>query len=128
MPSCAWDRPSAEDWVRWRAAAKESLLSRDAPRDIRHFVHKYVGTGWAEFVEAVTGAPYPGIKKRLDWTKDKVLAEIRWLKAEDQPLNLRAVAALGLAGIKQARQFFGSWDAARAAAGSLTPSRGLRGR
>ena len=117
MPRCVWNRTSAEDWIRRRAAAKESILTRDVPRDLRHFVNKYMGTGWAEFVEAVTGAPYPGIKKRLDWTKDKVLAEIRRLKAEGQPLNSRAVAARGQAVIKQARKFFGSWDAARAAAG-----------
>ena len=30
-------------------------------------------------VEEVTGKPYPGVKKRLDWTRQKVIAEIRRL-------------------------------------------------
>ncbi len=117
MPTNVWDRRSAEDWVRRRAAANGSLLSRDAPRDLRYFVHRWVGTGWAEFVEAVTGAPYHGGKKRRDWTREKVLSEIRQLKAEGNPLTYRAVAALSQAVIKQARKFFGSWDAACVAAG-----------
>jgi hypothetical protein len=59
---------------------------------------------------------YPGIKKRRDWSKTKLLSEIRRWKRTGHRLNYRAVAETYQALIHQARKFFGSWDRARAAA------------
>jgi hypothetical protein len=111
-----WNRQGAEHWVRKRVAMRRSILARDAPRDLLGFVHRRVGTSWADFVESL-GVPYAGIKKRRDWTKQKVLSEIRRWTAEGHRLNYRAVAFEYQALIHQARKFFGSWDRARAAAG-----------
>jgi hypothetical protein len=72
-------------------------------------------TRWADFVESL-GIAYPGIKKRRDWTKGKLIEEIRRWKAEGHRLNDRAVKFEYQALIHQARKFFGSWDRARAAA------------
>jgi hypothetical protein len=63
------------------------------------------------------GLPFPGIRKRRDWTKQKLLEEIRQWKAEGHRLNYQAVKCEYQALIHQARKFFGSWDRARAAAG-----------
>ena len=113
-----WNRQTAESWVRTRAARKKSIVARDVPRDLLAFVRRRLETGWAEFIEGVTGRPYPGDKKRWDWTEEKLLTEIRRLRAEKNPLTYRAVAACSQSYIHQARRFFGSWDAARAAAGA----------
>jgi len=71
---------------------------------------------WTDFVESL-GIPYPGIKKRRDWTRAALLSEIQRWQAEGNPLNYRAVKNTYQALIHQARKYFGSWDAARAAAG-----------
>jgi hypothetical protein len=112
-----WDRQSAEVWVRKQVASKKSVLAHDVPRALFDYVRRRLELGWSEFVEEVTELPYPGIKKRRDWTKDEVLSEIRRMKTEQKSMNYRAVAARGQAIIYQSRKFFGSWDAARAAAG-----------
>jgi hypothetical protein len=116
MPRGNWDRQSAEDWVKKRVAEKQSILARDAPSDLRDYVRNHLGQSWTDFVEAL-GIPYPGVKKRLDWTKALLLSEIRRWKEEGRRLNYRAVADISQAPIHQARKFFGSWDAACAAAG-----------
>lgn len=112
-----WNRRQAEGWVRTRTAGEESVVARDVPRDLLDFVRRRLEVGWAEFVEEVTGRPYPGVKKRQDWTREKLLSEIRRLRAKGNPLTYRAVAVVSQSYIHQARRFFGSWDAARAAAG-----------
>ena len=116
MSRNAWTRETAEQWVRTRVAEKKPHLACDAPRDLRHFVNSHLERDWAEFVEQVTGRPYPGVKKRRDWTKEKLLSEIRRLKAKGNPLTYRAVAAVSQSFIHQARRFFGSWPAACVAA------------
>jgi hypothetical protein len=111
-----WDEEQAREWVRGRAAEGRSLLARDVPRDLVGFVHRHLGMGWADFVEAL-GFPYPGVKKCRDWSEDKLLSEIRRWHAEGHRLNFGAVKSAYSALIHQARRFFGSWDRARAAAG-----------
>jgi hypothetical protein len=116
-PKGVWDCQRAEDWIRNRAASKKSVLARDAPRALFDFIRRRLALRWTEFVEQITGVPYPGRKLRRDWTREKVLSEIRRLKAERNTLTYRAVAsACGQAVIHQARKFFGSWDAACSAA------------
>lgn len=94
LPKGVWNRPVAEQWVRTRAAQKQSLAAHDVPRDLRDFVRRRLEASWSEFVEQVTGRPCPGSKKRRDWTKEKLLSEIRRLKATGNPLTSRAVAAV----------------------------------
>jgi len=111
-----WDRRGAEDWVRTRQAKGRSILGHDAPRDLLDFVRQRLRTTWTDFVDSL-GIPYPGIKKRRDWTREKLLEEIRRWQAEGHQLNYKAVQEEYQALIHQARKFFGSWDRARAAAG-----------
>lgn len=115
-PLGRWDREQAESWVRNRVTNGKSILSHDTPQDLRDFVRKRLGMTWTAFVESL-GIPYPGVKKRLDWTKAKLISEIRRWQAEGHRMNYRAVKAEYQALIHQARKFFGSWDAALAAAG-----------
>jgi hypothetical protein len=115
MPKGKWDRQKAESWVRKRAAAKRSLLAKDAAPGLFMFVHKHIGMNWDSFLESL-GIPYPGIKKRRDWTKDKLLKAIRRWRAEGHSLKYRAVQSRYQALIHQARKFFGSWNKALAAA------------
>jgi hypothetical protein len=110
-----WDRQRAVDWVTERVARRRSLLARDVPSDLRSFVHKRLGLGWADFLESL-GIPYPGIKKRRDWTPAKVLSEIKRWRREGHALNYRAVKDSYQALLQQAKKYFGSWDRARAAA------------
>jgi hypothetical protein len=116
MPRCRWDASGAEDWVRRRLATGRPILARNAPRDLHEFVRRRLRKSWTDFVESL-GVPYPGIKKRRDWTESKVLAEIRRQKAEGRPLNHSQVKRDYQALLHQARKFFGSWDGALAAAG-----------
>jgi hypothetical protein len=111
-----WTREKAADWVWKRLRGGPSILARDVPPDLLCFVWKNPKIGWTDFVESL-GVPYPGIKKRRDWTKAKVLSEIRRWDTEGHPLNHRAVADTYAALVHQARKFFGSWARARAKAG-----------
>jgi hypothetical protein len=116
MPRGRWTKAKGEDWVRRRVAKGSSILACDAPRDLLGFVRNRLGTSWTDFVESL-GIPYPGIKKRRDWTRAKVLSEIRRWKAEGHPLGYKRVQQGYQALLHQARKFFGSWDSACAAAG-----------
>jgi hypothetical protein len=116
IPRGWWNRQRATEWVQKQAAKKKSLLARAAPPHLFAFVHRRLRTSWADFVESL-GLTYPGIKKRRDWSRQKLLEEIRRWKAEGHPLNYRAVASGYQALIHQARKFFRSWDRARSAAG-----------
>jgi hypothetical protein len=115
MPRGRWDAAGAEDWVRRRVAKGRPILARNAPRDLQEYVRNRLKKSWTGFVESL-GIPYPGIKKRRDWTESKVLDEIRRRKAEGQPMNHAGVKRDHQALLHQARKFFGSWDDALAAA------------
>jgi hypothetical protein len=65
------------------------------------------------------GFPFPGIKRRRDWTKKKLLEEINRLVNEGHAINFQAVQSEYQALIHQARKFFGSWNKACAAAGGV---------
>jgi hypothetical protein len=116
LPRGRWDGKGAAEWVRKSHSMGKSILARDAPRDLVDFVHNRLRTGWTDFVETI-GIPYPGIKKRRDWSKRLLLSEIRRWSEEGHALNYRAVKQEYQALIHQARKFYGSWDPARAAAG-----------
>ena len=73
--------------------------------------------GWADFVESA-GIHYPGIKKRVNfWTRETVLDEIRRWHAEGHPMHYRGVRRGYEALHQQAKKYFKTWNAARAAAG-----------
>jgi hypothetical protein len=91
---------------------------------LRTFVYKHLDCGWTDFVEAL-GIAYPGVKKHRGWSREELLAEIRRWHAEGHPMNYKAVQRSYQALIHQARRFFGSWDAACAAAGVPIPGRDL---
>ncbi len=116
MPRGLWDKQRAAQWVKNRVAEKQSILARDAPRELVWFVYQRLHVPWTDFVESL-GIPYPGVKKCRDWTREKALSEIRRLGAEGHPLYYSAVASDYPALIHQSRKFFGSWDRARAEAG-----------
>src|SRR5205814_7873010 len=109
-----WDRSKASQWVKECIRKGRSLLARDTPDDLLGFVWNRLATTWTAFIESF-GVPYPGVKKRRDWTKKKVLEEIRRLAAERHEMNYSAMKS-GCGGLlHQAKKYFGSWDAARAA-------------
>jgi len=116
LPRGHWDETKAQEWVRQRESEGQSVLARDVPRDLLDYVHKRLQQPWTDFVESLD-IPYPGIKKRRDWTQATLLSEIRRWQADGHPLNYRAVKDDYQALIHQARKFYGSWDAACAAAG-----------
>jgi hypothetical protein len=89
-PRGPWTRVKAEDWVRRRVVKGVSILARDAPRDLLGFVSRRLGASWTGFVESL-GVPYPGIKKRRDWTAAGVVSEIRRWEAEGYPLRYKRV-------------------------------------
>ena len=99
-----------------RLAKQRSVLARDAPADLQRFVRNRLQKSWTDFIESF-GIRYPGVKKRRDWTKAKVLTEIRAWKRKGHRLNYRAVKLGYQALLQQAKKFFGSWDNARVAAG-----------
>ena len=93
------------------------ITARHVPAGLYARVTNEVRGGWAAFVESL-GIPYPGVRKRLDWTDETVVAEIRDLRRRGQPLNVRAVRDAGCEALaQQARKRFGSWDEALRAAG-----------
>jgi hypothetical protein len=112
-----WTKERATSWIKEHGAKKHSLLPHVAPRDLVRYVRRHLGR-WGEFVESC-GIAYPGIKKRRDWTKIKVLEEIIRLESEGHPLNYQAIADESQALIHQARKYFGSWNKACAAAGRV---------
>ena len=77
--------------VKRRIAQGRSLLSRDAPHDLRSYVRLIMRKKWTDFVESF-GIPYPGIKQRRNyWTREIVLEEIRRWKEEGHPTHFKAV-------------------------------------
>jgi hypothetical protein len=115
MPRGRWDATAAGDWVRRRVAQGRPILARNAPRDLQEYARNRLGKSWTDFVESL-GIPYPGIKKRRDWTESKVLAEIRRWKEGGHTLRQAEVKRHYQALLHQARKFFGSWDGTLAVA------------
>ena len=116
-PKGPWDKAKALRWVLDRCEQRQSLMARDVPAKLKSFVWQTLKIGWADFVESA-GIPYPGIRKRQNfWTKEKVLEEIRRWQAEGHAMHYRGVRRGYEALLQQARKYFKSWDAARAAAG-----------
>jgi len=112
-----WTTAKAAAWVKRRIAQGRSLLSLDAPQDLLKFVRVNYHKGWIAFVESF-GIPYPGIKKRRNyWTRDIVLEEVRRWNEAGHPTNYSAMEREYYALVKQGVKLFGTWDAARAAAG-----------
>ena len=111
-----WNRKLAVAWVQKRIDKGLPVLARDAPSDLQQFVRMILKKPWTDFVESF-GIPYPGVKKRRDWSKETLLDEIRRWAAEGHRTNRRTVARDYQALIHQGVKRFGSWDAARAAAG-----------
>jgi hypothetical protein len=116
-----WTVETVAAWVRRTHARSGDIRQVGVPTAAVACVARELGLRWSAFVESL-GIPYPGQKKRLDWTKRSVLTEIRRLREQGLPLNDRAVRAQSPGLVRQARQRFGSWDAALRAAG-LDPSR-----
>ena len=117
-----WSLDRVEAWVRVTHASGGDIRSVAVPSGAQARVIQETDYTWSEFVEAL-GIPYPGQKKRLDWTADAVLREIRRRHRQGFPLNAKAVVRdVGQALVQQARKRFGSWDEALREAG-LEPDR-----
>jgi len=117
-----WSLDRVEAWVRETHAAGGDIRSVAAPAGARGRVAKETDLTWSEFVESLE-IPYPGQKKRLDWTDNVVLTEIRKRRRRGLALHAEGVVQdVGQALLKQARQRFGSWDDALREAG-LDPVR-----
>lgn len=106
-----WGLRQARDWVAARVKAGLPITTRHVPIGLLNRVRRDTSRGWIAFVESL-GIPYPGVRKRWDWTDAGVLAGIRARRRHGLPLNWKAVAADGQGLTHQARQRFGSWDAA----------------
>ncbi len=111
-----WNKKKAVTWIKQRIDKDRSLLARDMPTDLLRFVYDALKTNWTAFVESF-GVSYPGVKKRRDWTKENVLEEIRRRRSDGNAMHYKAVKRSHEALLQQAKKFYGSWDAARAAAG-----------
>lgn len=119
-----WSMDRATAWVRESHAAGRDIRSSVVFPGLVAHVAKATGGTWSAFVESL-GIPYPGHRKRLNWTDEAVLVEIRDRKRRGQPLNVKAVRRERREALaQQARKRFGSWDAALRAAG-LDPA-GIR--
>ena len=117
-----WSLERVEAWVLETHASGGDIRSIAAPSGAQARVNQETDYTWSEFVESL-GIPYPGQKKRLDWSDDAVLREIRRRRRLGLPLNAEAVVCdVGQALVHQARKRFGSWDEALREAG-LEPDR-----
>ncbi len=121
-----WSLVRAREWVRTRRAAGQAITFGAVPPGLLTRVRHDTKMGWATFVESL-GLRYPGLRKRLDWTREAVVAAIRERRRKGLALNREAVSADGQGVIHQARKYFGSWDGALRAAG-IAPERVRRKR
>jgi hypothetical protein len=103
-------------WIRSRHRSGLSIRDSDTRHALKRKVRRETGSTWAAYVESL-GIPYPGGIRRLDWSREAVLAAIRRRRREGLPLNSVAVREESQALTHQARIRFGSWDAALQAAG-----------
>jgi hypothetical protein len=112
-----WSVNLAEGWVRDRVQSGRPFGTRSAPSGLVHFVSRETGLRWPEYVESL-GLTYPKRRYESRWTDRDVIEAIRRRRRERLALNAKAVARdVGQGLVKQARQRFGSWDAALRAAG-----------
>jgi len=112
-----WSLDIAAQWVRTRLEAGLPITAGYVPVGLWGRVCREVDGGWTAFVESL-GVPYPGLRRRKDWTDEEVLAQIRRRHRRGLPLNVAAVKKdIGQALTHQARNRFGSWNAALGAAG-----------
>lgn len=112
-----WALERVAEWVRTAHAAGRDIRSSRAPAGALDRVAAQLGCTWIDFVESL-GIPYPGRRKRRDWSDDAVLRAIRSRHRRGLPLNPESVVRdLGQGLGKQARMRFGSWEAAVRAAG-----------
>jgi hypothetical protein len=116
-----WSLEAARDWVRTRLAAGRPIAAKHVPRGLYGRVSREGPGGWGAFVQSM-GIPDPGPRRRRGWTDAAVLEAIRARRRRGLPLHRDGVAAESQALTHQARQRFGSWDAALEAAG-LDPTR-----
>lgn len=112
-----WELDRVRSWVLDAHARGRDLRSIAAPPGaIQRVAREGLGP-WTRYVESL-GIPYPGQRKRMDWTDAAVLAEIRKRKRAGLGLSRTDVVDdVGQALTHQARNRFGSWDAALEAAG-----------
>ncbi len=103
-------------WITARRARPFALRSHLAPSSYLVVVKRETGQRWSDYVTSL-GIVYPGVRKRLDWTREAVLTEIRGRRRARLPLNRGAVASESQALTHQARKRLGSWDQALRAAG-----------
>lgn len=123
MPKGRWSRESAAEWVQERARTGRSLWARDTLRDLCWFVIQRLRMGWPDFIESLD-IPYPGQKKRRDWSPRVVLRVIRRLRAEGLSLQSSVVHQGYQTLWLRARTYFGSWADAlhRAGVKSVPPT------
>lgn len=120
VPKTEWTHEKASAWVVERAATPAALVAKVVPEPLRNFVKRELTMTWTAFVESF-GISYPGQKKCLNWTKRRVVLEIKRRHARGAPMNSPAVSRSDRALIDWARKLFGSWDEA-CVAGGLDPS------
>jgi len=112
-----WTKAKAKQWVRRRHARGGRLLAVDAPRDLVHFVHQFLGKGWVQFVEEY-GMTYSGVKQRRNyWNRQTVIEELLRWKAAGHSIQCGSLSTEYPALSHQIRTRFTSWYAACRAAG-----------
>jgi len=112
-----WSGDRVSAWVRTTHAAGGDIRSSAAPSGAVMRATRETGRRWSEYIDSL-GIPYPGQRKRFDWSDGAVLAAIRQRRRHGVPLNAKAVVReSGQALVLQARRRFGSWDGALRAAG-----------
>lgn len=112
-----WAMDRVVAWVKATHAAGGDIRSIAAPAGAQDRVRSEMGLTWRAFVESI-GIPYPGPRKRLDWSDKGVLGEIRRRRRQGLPLNAEAVVRdVGQSLVQQARKRLGGWDEALKAAG-----------
>lgn len=116
-----WTNEKARAWVREAHRAGHSVRSTDAPPGVLAHVSSKLGLRWADLVESL-GIRYPGGRRRLDWTDENVLEEIRARHRGGRPMYHSAAKRECQALLVQARGRYGSWSAAVQRAG-LEPQR-----
>jgi hypothetical protein len=119
LPRGRWTKKKAMVWIGQRIKKGRSLMARDAPRDLLDFTRNSLKKSWTEFVESFD-VRYPGIKRRRDWSKARVLEEMQLWAAEGHRMNYKSLQREYVALLAQACKYFKSWDAARRAAGLPT--------
>ena len=111
-----WSLEVARRWIRTAHRAGRSVRTTRAPGGLVGHVRRETGAPWSAFVESL-GVPYPGGRKRMNWSDDAVLEAILDRQRRNLAMNAGAVKGDHQALHHQARNRFGSWDHAVRAAG-----------